>query len=147
MWRIARRNTFSRWCTTKASTLSVKERGFKREEKEWEEVDATIDMRPPLAEEHFEVNVEIARKRLMYQSSKRGMLEMDAILGKYASENILNWDMNQLKEWHNILREYDINLYAWLVKKSDLDGLPENLKNSSLYTDLTLYVNERYSFE
>eukprot|EP01060_Flectonema_neradi_P018366 TRINITY_DN25182_c0_g1_i1.p1 TRINITY_DN25182_c0_g1~~TRINITY_DN25182_c0_g1_i1.p1 ORF type:complete len:166 (+),score=30.42 TRINITY_DN25182_c0_g1_i1:47-499(+) len=137
-----------RWCVEKTpKTTSVKDKGFQREEREWEQVDQTLDMRPPLAEERFEVDIEIARKRLKYQSSKRGMLEMDAILGQYATDNIDSWDVTQLKEWHNILREYDINLYGWLVKRDKLDELPDTLKNSALYSELTSFVNERYSFE
>eukprot|EP00669_Euglena_mutabilis_P008055 TRINITY_DN3201_c0_g1_i1.p2 TRINITY_DN3201_c0_g1~~TRINITY_DN3201_c0_g1_i1.p2 ORF type:complete len:168 (+),score=60.05 TRINITY_DN3201_c0_g1_i1:23-505(+) len=63
--------------------------------------------------------VDTKRRRLGYQASKRGMLEMDNLFGAFAYRHLETMDGGQLAELDAILRETDVDLHAWLVK-----GLP-----------------------
>eukprot|EP00754_Rhynchopus_humris_P046401 Rhum_TRINITY_DN5911_c0_g1::Rhum_TRINITY_DN5911_c0_g1_i1::g.18717::m.18717/K18168/SDHAF2, SDH5; succinate dehydrogenase assembly factor 2 len=151
-----------RWCTTATAAAasaaaastpknfqSNAARGLDRSSlesgKDWdkvEEVEITEGMMPPPAAKSFEVDIEIARKRLIYQSGKRGMLEMDALLGGFGKEAVPNMTRAELMEWHDVLRQYDIDLYAWLVKKTGLEDMPQSLKDSKVFADLIAYTND-----
>eukprot|EP01059_Diplonema_ambulator_P033497 TRINITY_DN7033_c0_g1_i1.p2 TRINITY_DN7033_c0_g1~~TRINITY_DN7033_c0_g1_i1.p2 ORF type:complete len:150 (+),score=20.14 TRINITY_DN7033_c0_g1_i1:55-504(+) len=134
------RHTTRMLCTAAGRTVSAKEKGLKQIDPEYETVDyVNIEMRPPKSSEKFEVNVEIARKRLMYQSGKRGMLEMDALLGTFGRKHIPGWGMNELMQWHDILRHYDNDLYCWLIRRTKLDEVPEDLAGSEIYQKLVEY--------
>ncbi|KAG8348471.1 putative Flavinator of succinate dehydrogenase [Trypanosoma vivax] len=88
------------------------------------ESDVTFrDVRPTSADESDEVK----RRRLLYQSSYRGMAEMDIILGSFAQRHIESMARPQLEEYDRLLRHFDNDLYRWLVMGSeapvDVSGL------------------------
>lgn len=58
---------------------------------------------------------EAKRRRLLYQSTYRGMVEMDIILGAFARQNIETLSAPQLEEYDAVLRHFDNDLYKWLV--------------------------------
>eukprot|EP01064_Diplonema_japonicum_P026203 TRINITY_DN37610_c0_g1_i1.p1 TRINITY_DN37610_c0_g1~~TRINITY_DN37610_c0_g1_i1.p1 ORF type:complete len:167 (+),score=37.50 TRINITY_DN37610_c0_g1_i1:60-503(+) len=138
-----------RLCCAAGKTVSAKEKGLKPVQPEYETVDyVNIDMRPPLSEDKFELDLERARRRLMYQSGKRGMLEMDALLGTFGRARIPEWSRTQLMQWHDILRHYDNDLYCWLVRRTKLEEVPSDLTNSQVYQDLVMYSqNEEHRTE
>ncbi|KEG12422.1 hypothetical protein DQ04_01731100 [Trypanosoma grayi] len=55
------------------------------------------------------------RRRLLYQSSYRGMVEMDIILGVFARQNLDTMTHAQLEEYDALLRQFDNDLFKWLV--------------------------------
>eukprot|EP01061_Rhynchopus_euleeides_P011430 TRINITY_DN21008_c2_g2_i1.p1 TRINITY_DN21008_c2_g2~~TRINITY_DN21008_c2_g2_i1.p1 ORF type:complete len:158 (+),score=72.12 TRINITY_DN21008_c2_g2_i1:143-616(+) len=134
------------YTTGSDARVSASKKGLTMEDvqKDWEPVDhITMDMRPPLAADKFEEDLAIAKKRLMYQSGKRGMLEMDSLLGGFARKNIPDMTREELMQWHDILRQYDNDLYAWLVKRTDFDTIPKELAESKVYTALVSFTNDK----
>lgn len=59
--------------------------------------------------------VEVKRRRLYYQSQYRGMVEMDLILGHFARCRLSNLDAALVNEYDTILKQYDSDLFNWLV--------------------------------
>ena len=132
--------------TGNPATVSVIKKGMTMEDvkKDWEAIDhMSLEMRPPAASEKFEGDVEVARKRLLFQSTKRGMLEMDCLLGGYGRKYIPTMDADALKQWNDILREYDNDLYMWLVKRENLDTVSETIKDAPVFTDLLNYAQNK----
>lgn len=62
--------------------------------------------------------VEVKRRRLKMGSSKRGMAELDHILGAYAEAKLDNFTLDQLCEFEMILAETDTDLQVWSVPSS-----------------------------
>ncbi|KAJ9455891.1 Succinate dehydrogenase assembly factor 2 [Diplonema papillatum] len=138
MFRIASRTA------VRCYAVSMKEQGLHNMNIEINHVDyESMDMRQPTAAVKFEADIETARKRLSYQSGKRGMLEMDALLGTYGKANIPTWSVDELKQWNDILRQYDNDLYCWLVRKTKMDTIPDDLKASPLFKELIKFADDR----
>ncbi|EAN91469.1 hypothetical protein C3747_89g801c [Trypanosoma cruzi] len=55
------------------------------------------------------------RRRLIYQSAYRGMVEMDIILGAFSRHSLEGMPREQLDEYDTILRHFDSDLFKWLV--------------------------------
>eukprot|EP00667_Euglena_gracilis_P023253 EG_transcript_26207 len=92
-----------------------------------------VDFRQPA---FVNEEVEVRRKRLSYQSSKRGMLEMDNLFGAFAHKHLQGMDAQQLAELDVILRETDIDLHAWLVKGTPA---PDHIHGLATYQLLLAY--------
>lgn len=60
--------------------------------------------------------VNVLRKRLVYNSRKRGILETDLLLSSWAAKNLENLDLKSLKEYEILLHENDWSIYYWLTK-------------------------------
>ncbi|RNF15731.1 uncharacterized protein Tco025E_05415 [Trypanosoma conorhini] len=58
---------------------------------------------------------EAKRRRLIYQSAYRGMVEMDVILGVFSRKTLDKMPREQLDEYDTILRHFDSDLFKWLV--------------------------------
>ncbi|EFA80412.1 DUF339 family protein [Heterostelium album PN500] len=69
-------------------------------------------------------NTDILRKKLIYQSKERGMLENDLLLGSFASKYLNDFDHNKLVEYDNIIQQPDPDIYNWALNKQDI---PEEL--------------------
>jgi succinate dehydrogenase flavin-adding protein (antitoxin of CptAB toxin-antitoxin module) len=82
-------------------------------------------------------DIESKRKRLSYQSSKRGMLEMDNLFGGFAYAHLQTMSDRELSEYDSILRETDTHLYAWLVKREDV---PEDISELATYQRLDRFA-------
>jgi succinate dehydrogenase flavin-adding protein (antitoxin of CptAB toxin-antitoxin module) len=80
------------------------------------------------------------RKKLMYQSRYRGMLEMDVILGDFAALHLAKYDLAHLKQYDSIVREYDDKLHEWLI-----EGLaaPVEVSELNVWKDLVAFVGHR----
>lgn len=76
--------------------------------------------------------LEILRKRLVYQSQHRGTKEMDVVLGDFAKQHINSMSFENLKKFESLLALSDQNLQVMLYKeKSLLDALVTPLKESN----------------
>lgn len=75
---------------------------------------------------------ETKRARLVYQSRKRGILESDLILSKFASMYLKDMTREELIEYDKFLDENDWDIYYWITKNEDVKPCPPEWKNSKL---------------
>ncbi|KAF2070828.1 hypothetical protein CYY_007852 [Polysphondylium violaceum] len=62
--------------------------------------------------------VEKLRKKLLYQSKERGMLENDLLLGTFATMNIQSLTEQQLKDYDLLIQQPDPDILNWILEKS-----------------------------
>lgn len=82
------------------------------------------------------------RKQLLYRSKQRGWLEVDIILGSWASDNLSKLDKNSLLKYEKILNQDTNDIFDIIVKSknisNDLDKkLIKNIQNYSHKIDFT----------
>jgi len=66
---------------------------------------------------------EARRKRLYMRSIRRGIKEMDIILGNFARDHLTDMSDADLETYDRMLSENDHDLYAWVC--GNADALPE----------------------
>ena len=62
--------------------------------------------------------VEIARKRLIMRSMRRGIKEMDLILSDFARRRLGDFAADQLALYQDLLEESDLDIYNWVSGQS-----------------------------
>lgn len=77
-------------------------------------------------------SIDVMRARLVYQSRKRGILESDLLLSRFAKKYLNTFTMEQLKEYDELLDEADWDIYYWATKNYDVTPLPDKWKNSEI---------------
>ena len=87
-------------------------------------------------------NLHPFRKKLLYRSKQRGWLEVDIILGSWASDNLMNLSNTQLVNYEKILNQDTNDIFDIIVKSknisNDLDkDLIKNIQNYSHKIDFT----------
>ncbi len=60
-------------------------------------------------------STEALRRRVVYQSQYRGMVEMDVILGSFVKKHLPLLSGQELIEYDAILKQFDNDLYNWLL--------------------------------
>lgn len=75
----------------------------------------------------FDENLElqVRRKRLIYRAKQRGWLEVDLLLGTYASQHVPSFDANELDQFENFVNMETIDIYNIITLRLDV---PEELK-------------------
>ena len=68
------------------------------------------------------------RKRLIYRAKQRGGLEVDLLLGTWASIHVPTLNTNQLNEFENFVNMETIDIYNVLTLRSDV---PDEMKSGS----------------
>ena len=68
------------------------------------------------------------RKRLIYRAKQRGWLEVDLLLGTWASIHVPTLNTNQLNEFENFVNMETIDIYNVLTLRSDV---PDEMKSGS----------------
>jgi succinate dehydrogenase assembly factor 2 len=69
-------------------------------------------------------------KKLLYRSKQRGWLEVDLILGSWASKNLKNLSNNDLLKYQNFVNEDTVDIYNYLTKTKKVESnLDEKLIN------------------
>ena len=58
--------------------------------------------------------VDVARKRLIMRSMRRGIKEMDLILSDFARRRLDDYDAAQLALYQDLLEESDLDIYRWV---------------------------------
>ncbi|GAA5844422.1 hypothetical protein JCM3766R1_006389 [Sporobolomyces carnicolor] len=76
---------------------------------------------------------ETLRKRLVYESRKRGILEMDLILSTFANERLQHLDDRQLREYDRFLTLPDWTIFYYVTGKAQA---PEPWASSRVLQDL-----------
>lgn len=59
------------------------------------------------------------RKKMIFRSWHRGTREIDLLLGRFADENIPNFDAEQLRQYEELLQNNDPDLYNWITGKEE----------------------------
>lgn len=72
-------------------------------------------------------------KRLKMRSWRRGMKEMDIILGPYADAEIANLSADALELYEALLDENDQDLYIWMSGREAIP--PEHLEIATIIRD------------
>lgn len=94
-------------------------------------IDDTVKMRILPIERVGETrDVKVAR--LVYQSRKRGILESDLLLSRFAKKHLKTFDDADLDEYDKLLDEPDWDIYYWATKNYDVTPLPEKWKESKV---------------
>ncbi|RLV93430.1 Succinate dehydrogenase assembly factor 2 mitochondrial [Spathaspora sp. JA1] len=76
--------------------------------------------------------MDIKRARLIYQSRKRGILEADLLLSRFASKYLKQFTSEQLDEYDQLLDESDWDIFYWATKNFTVTPLPEKWQNSEI---------------
>lgn len=79
------------------------------------------------------------RRRLIYQSQYRGMVEMDLILGHFARCKLPSLARERLEEYDILLRQLDNDLFNWFVMREEA---PEALRSMACFKALQDFVEE-----
>lgn len=92
---------------------------------------------------------EVRRKRMIYRSKQRGWLEVDILLGSWATKFVPGLSPRQLDEYELVLKEETIDIYNFVSGK---DELPDRIKDLSVIKMLQEYaksskVNDPLSYE
>jgi succinate dehydrogenase assembly factor 2 len=80
---------------------------------------------------------EAHRKRLIYRSKQRGWLEVDLLLGNFATEHVMTMSHEELGEYERILAEETINIFNYVSGK---DPLPPQLEKNSVMQRLQTFA-------
>ncbi|KAK9383350.1 Flavinator of succinate dehydrogenase-domain-containing protein [Kockiozyma suomiensis] len=75
--------------------------------------------------------IENKRARLLYQSRKRGILETDLILSRFAATYLKGFGEAELEEYDKFLDEYDWDIYYW-VTGNPSSPVPERWQGSKI---------------
>lgn len=72
-----------------------------------------------------ELELDIRRKRLVYRSKQRGWLEVDLLLGTWASEHVHLLDMEELDEFEDFVNLETVDIYNIVTLRTNV---PDELK-------------------
>lgn len=81
-------------------------------------------------------SIDKKRARLIYQSRKRGILETDLLLSRFAAKYLKDMSLKELEEYDSLLNELDWDIYYWATKNFDTSPLPKKWENSKLLEKL-----------
>eukprot|EP00501_MAST-03F_sp_TOSAG23-6_P002036 GSMAST32.ASY1.ANO1.2125.1 assembled CDS len=86
------------------------------------------------------------RKRLIYRSKQRGWLEVDLLLGNYATKYVPSMSLEQMGEYEKILAQETISIFNYVTGK---DAPPKELENNSVMDHLKVFAqsNEMRNLE
>ncbi|CAN3374570.1 hypothetical protein DIURU_001031 [Diutina rugosa] len=76
--------------------------------------------------------IDVKRARLIYQSRKRGILESDLLLSRFAKKYLHEFNEAELDEFDKLLDEADWDIYYWATKNYDVTPLPEKWQQSKI---------------
>lgn len=77
-------------------------------------------------------STETKRARLLYQSRKRGILESDLLLSKFAKIYLPKLTHEQLEEYDDLLNEQDWDIYYWATNAEGTNPCPERWEKSPI---------------
>jgi succinate dehydrogenase assembly factor 2 len=73
-----------------------------------------------------DITLQIRRKRLLYRCMQRGWLEVDLLLGTWASQNVMTLSMDELNEFEEFVNSETIDIYNIITLR--YDTLPDKWK-------------------
>mmetsp|Transcript_20486 Transcript_20486/g.32954 ORF Transcript_20486/g.32954 Transcript_20486/m.32954 type:complete len:194 (-) Transcript_20486:185-766(-) len=123
----------------KSSCNSTIRRGYKGDagdamDKLSPEEEALLKIAKPKADEIFKRHIALPdddvatrQKRLIYRSKQRGWLEVDLLLGTWASENVPNLEGDELDQFEDFVNMETIDIYNVITLRLDV---PEHMKRN-----------------
>ncbi|KAK7194225.1 Flavinator of succinate dehydrogenase [Novymonas esmeraldas] len=84
-------------------------------------------------------SVESKRRRLIFQSRYRGMVEMDLIFGHFARCKLETLDASMLDEYDTLLKQLDSELFRWLVMGVEA---PEEVGGLRCFAELRRFITQ-----
>jgi len=115
-----------------------------------QEIYHQIDQLKQVEDQHAEsyndsqsaATIDKLRSRLVYQSRKRGIVEIELLLSTFIEAHrwLKDWDMKQLTQYSRLLMLPDWDLYYYLVKKQDPPSDSEFF-NSDLLAELRVHTS------
>lgn len=113
---------------------------------------ATVQVTEPAKEENMESfrdnrprpsgeTNDTLRRRLVYQSRYRGMVELDIICGSFAQARLSTLSDTALIEYDTLLRQYDNDLFNWLVSGK---APPADIAALGAWTELKQFVDANH---
>lgn len=121
---------------TAATTFQIR-RGYRGDTGEAvnklsEEEEALLKVALPKSEAIFKKHIELPvddiatrQKRLIYRAKQRGWLEVDLLLGTWASENVSKLEGEELDQFEDFVNMETIDIYNVITLRLDV---PEELK-------------------
>ena len=82
--------------------------------------------------------LDIRRKRLVYRSKQRGWLEVDLLLGTWASEHVPTLSLAQLDEYEVFVNQETIDIYNIITLR--VTDLPEQLRNNTVVQQIQTWA-------
>jgi len=73
--------------------------------------------------------LDVRRRRLLFRAWRRGVREMDLIVGRFADVYIDKFDEASLDDFEHLIEAPNAELYAWVVGQ---DGIPANYDTAVL---------------
>jgi len=101
-----------------------------------------------------ELELQVRRKRLVYRAKQRGWLEVDLLLGTWASKNVPSLDMDELNQFEDFVNLETIDIYNIITLRSDVpdifkrengDGVVEQIQEWARSSPLGKGEPEKYS--
>lgn len=83
-------------------------------------LDNTVTSQDPEA-----LELQVRQKRLIYRAKQRGWLEVDLLLGTYASQHVEDFDKDELDQFEDFVNMETIDIYNIITLRLDV---PEELK-------------------
>ncbi|ETV99511.1 hypothetical protein, variant [Aphanomyces invadans] len=81
---------------------------------------------PAASQGEVDIDADTAnRKRVIYRSRQRGWLEVDLLMGRWASENVWTLTADELQQYEDILNRETIDIFNFISGK---DEIPEVAK-------------------
>ena len=71
------------------------------------------------------------RKRMLYRCKQRGLLELDMLLGTWATENIFDLSTDELNDFESIIKQENPDLQNWILQHEEV---PKELDNGIMKT-------------
>ena len=71
-------------------------------------------------------NIDLLKKKILYRSEYRGTKEMDLLLSNFVKKYINNFDIEELKQLHDLLKFDDDSLFKWYLNKKSKIKVPNN---------------------
>mmetsp|Transcript_3649 Transcript_3649/g.8088 ORF Transcript_3649/g.8088 Transcript_3649/m.8088 type:complete len:202 (+) Transcript_3649:98-703(+) len=97
-----------------------------REQKLWNKAQPRYDsimerhLRLPTIDGDEERELDVRKKRLVYRSKQRGWLEVDLLLGTWASENVASLSVDELNDFEQFVNLETIDIYNVLTLRVDV---------------------------
>ncbi|EED94187.1 predicted protein, partial [Thalassiosira pseudonana CCMP1335] len=77
-------------------------------------------LRLPTIDGDEERELDVRKKRLVYRSKQRGWLEVDLLLGTWASENVASLSVDELNDFEQFVNLETIDIYNVLTLRVDV---------------------------
>jgi len=137
---LSRRPILSSAATTTTFPVPIGRRGYRGDTGEEVQVlseseEALLKIAVPRSQEIFRQHIELPvddlftrQKRLIYRAKQRGWLEVDLLLGTYASMNVLKMDKNELDQFEDFVNMETIDIYNVITLRLDV---PDEMKTKN----------------